>query len=74
MDLEYVTGKINSHILELLLRQFCCLIFAPSQNLNMLWPDKVFFQQLQKIFQPFTSVDIASSGSYKRFSTINVFV
>ena len=32
MDLEYVTGKINSHILELLLRQFCCLIFAPSQK------------------------------------------
>ena len=30
MDPEYVTGQINSHILELLLRQFCCLIFAPS--------------------------------------------
>ena len=28
MDPEYVTGQINSHILELLLRQFCCLIFA----------------------------------------------
>ena len=32
MDPEYVTGQINSHILELLLRQFCCLIFAPSQK------------------------------------------
>ena len=30
MDLEYVTGKINSCILELLLRQFFCMIFAPS--------------------------------------------
>ena len=34
MDPEYVTGQINSRILELLLRRFCCLIFAP--NLNML--------------------------------------
>ena len=32
MDPEYVIGKINSHILELLLRRFCCLIFAPSQK------------------------------------------
>ena len=32
MDSEYVTGKINSHILELLLRQFCCLIFALTQK------------------------------------------
>ena len=32
MDPEYVTGQINSRILELLLRQFCCLIFAPSQK------------------------------------------
>ena len=32
MDPEYVTGEINSRILELLLRQFCCLIFAPSQK------------------------------------------
>ena len=31
MDSEYVTGKINSRIMEPLLRQFCCLIFAPSQ-------------------------------------------
>ena len=28
MDPEYVTKQINSRILELLLRQFCCLIFA----------------------------------------------
>ena len=27
MDPEYVTGQINSHILELFLRQFCFLIF-----------------------------------------------
>ena len=32
MDPEYVTRQINSRILELLLRQFCCLIFAPSQK------------------------------------------
>ena len=32
MDPEYVTGKINSHIGDLLLRRFCCLIFAPSQK------------------------------------------
>ena len=32
MDPEYVTGEINSRILELLLRQFCRLIFAPSQK------------------------------------------
>ena len=34
MDPEYVTGQINSRILERLLRRFCCLIFAT--NLNML--------------------------------------
>ena len=32
MDLEYVTGQINSHILELVLRRFCRLIFAPSRK------------------------------------------
>ena len=32
----YITGQINSRILELLLGRFCCLIFATSQNLNML--------------------------------------
>ena len=32
MYTEYVTDKINSRILELLLRRFCCLIFAPSQK------------------------------------------
>ena len=31
MDPEYVTGQINSCILELLLRQFC-LIFSPSRK------------------------------------------
>ena len=30
MDPAYVTGQINSYILEVLLRRFCCLIFAPS--------------------------------------------
>ena len=30
MDPEYVTGQINSCILELLLRQSCRLIRAPS--------------------------------------------
>ena len=32
MDPEYETGEINNHILELHLRQFCCLIFAPSDK------------------------------------------
>ena len=32
MDPEYVTGQINSRILEFVLRQFCCLIFAPSRK------------------------------------------
>ena len=32
MDPEYVTGQIKSRILELLLRRFCCLIFAQSQK------------------------------------------
>ena len=32
MDPEYETGEINNHILELYLRQFCCLIFAPSDK------------------------------------------
>ena len=40
MDPEYVTGQINSRILERLLRKFCCLIFAP--NLNMLSQTKLF--------------------------------
>ena len=30
IDPEYVTGQINSRIVELPLRQLCCLIFAPS--------------------------------------------
>ena len=32
MDPEYVTGQINSPILELLLRQFCRTIYAPSRK------------------------------------------
>ena len=32
MDPDYVTGQINSRILELLLRQFSCMVFAPSQK------------------------------------------
>ena len=33
MDPESVTGQINSRILELLLRRFCCLIFALSRKI-----------------------------------------
>ena len=29
MYTEYVTEQINSRILELLLRRFCCLVFVP---------------------------------------------
>ena len=65
MDPEHVTGQINCRILELLLRQFCHTIFARVENLNMVQPDKAFSQRPQKIFQPFTSDDTASSGSYK---------
>ena len=32
MDPGYVTEQINSPILELLLRRFCRLIFAPAQK------------------------------------------
>ena len=32
MDPEYVTGQINSYILEPLLRLFILLIFAPSRK------------------------------------------
>ena len=32
MDPEYVTGQINSPILELLLRKICRLTFAPSRK------------------------------------------
>ena len=32
MDPEYVTGKINTCIVEHLLRRFCCLTSAPSQK------------------------------------------
>ena len=32
MDTEYVTGQINSSILELLLKRFCRMIFAPSRK------------------------------------------
>ena len=49
MGPEYVTGQTNSHI----------------ENLNMLQSDKAFSKRPQKLFQPFTSVDAASSGSYK---------
>ena len=32
MDPEYVTGQINSPILELLFKRFCYLIFLPSRK------------------------------------------
>ena len=32
MDPEYVTGQINSHILELLLRRFFCLHRLQNPN------------------------------------------
>ena len=32
MGPEYITGEINSRILELLFRRFCRLIFAPSRK------------------------------------------
>ena len=32
MDPGYVTGQINCRILQLLLRRFCRLIFAPSRK------------------------------------------
>ena len=32
MGPEYITGEINSRILELLFRLFCRLIFAPSRK------------------------------------------
>ena len=32
MGSEYVTGKINRNMVELLLRQFCHLIFSPPRK------------------------------------------
>ena len=32
MGTEYVTGKINGLILELILRKFCRLVFTPSRK------------------------------------------
>ena len=32
IDPEFVTVQINSCILEILLRRFCCLIFPPFQK------------------------------------------
>ena len=32
MGPEYVTGQINSRILEFLVRQFCYLVFVQSQK------------------------------------------
>ena len=36
MDPEYVTGKINNRILELLLRRFVVRFLHRLENLNML--------------------------------------
>ena len=41
MDPEYVTGQIDSHTLELLLRRFCRLILAPSWKSYYALVDKV---------------------------------
>ena len=51
MGSEYVTGAYFEMILHSL------------ENLNV--SDKMFSQQPQKIFYPFTSVDTVLSGSYK---------
>ena len=60
MDPEYVTGQINSRILELLLRRFCCLIVV-SKILICFSLIKLFPNDHKR----YCSVDTASSGSYK---------
>ena len=42
MDPKYVTGQINSHIVELRLTRFCRLILAPSRKSWYALVDKVF--------------------------------
>ena len=56
---EYVTGQINSRILQLFWDDFTVWFLHCLGNLNMLWSDKAFTQQ------PFISINTALSGSYK---------
>ena len=55
MDPRYVTVQINVCILEFLLRQFCCLIFVPSQNLTLRslpdrnWNSRGVWEKYQKL-------------------------
>ena len=50
MDPEYVTGEINSPILELFYDEFVVWVLHHLENLNMLQYVKAFFQRPQKIF------------------------
>ena len=50
MDPEYVTGQINTRILELLLRLFTVWFLHRLENINMLWSGKAFPQRPQKTF------------------------
>ena len=50
MGPEYVTGQINSRILELFLDDFAVLFLHCLENLNMLQPDKAFSKRPKKTF------------------------
>ena len=50
MDPEYVTGEINSPILELFYDEFVVWVLHHLENLNILQYVKAFSQRPQKIF------------------------
>ena len=66
MEPEYVSGQINIHIQELLLRWFYCLIFAPSRTCFSLIKR---FPSDHNLFI-YTCVNTASSGPIKVNLTI----
>ena len=47
---EYVTGQVNSLIVQLFLDNFTIRFLHRLKNLNMLQSDETFSQQPQKIF------------------------
>ena len=58
MDPEYVTGKINNRILELLLRRFVVRFLHRLENLNMLWSDKGLSRNDHKRYSSHLEVSI----------------
>ena len=70
MGPEYKTGQVNGCILKFLWDDFPVWFLHRLDYLIMQYTDKVFSQRTENIFKPFTSVDTASSGSYKNLLKI----